>query len=441
MEEAEVSPGTNDATSKSRCCPVSQVTGHLEALSMNGEENDDSEEEILYAVGDYVGVGEDQLSFKRGEPLKILQKMSEHWWWAESKGNVGYIPVNHLTHNSFQQMCWQDDEYFGSYGKLKLHHEMLSDKPRTSAYQKAIKDNAHLMKDLVILDVGCGTGILSLMCAQYGQPKQVYAVEASDMADHTSEVVSSNHFSHVITVVHSYVEDLTLDQPVDLIISEWMGTLLLFEMMIESVLVARDKFLRPGGIVWPSAASLFLVPVSAAEQYSDSIDFWTAQYGFDLSCLKPLAFEEFLQKPNHSFILDRDNCLATETKLLELDISTLKVTGLEEMSRMFEFEITKSGMLHGFCTWFQVDFQGLAPEVETVSLNTGPDHDLTHWKQNLFLLDSGISVNEGDVLQGQAKIFRHSEWRRHLRFFVTFRHIRKQTGENVPYEKLFYVWR
>lgn len=59
-----------------------------------------------------------------------------------------------------------------------------------------------------------------------------------------------------------------------------------FEMMIESVLVARDKFLRPGGIVWPSAASLFLVPVSAAEQYSDSIDFWTAQYGFDLSCLK-----------------------------------------------------------------------------------------------------------------------------------------------------------
>ena len=56
---------------------------------------------------------------------------------------------------------------------------------------------------------------------------QVYAVEASDMADYTSEVVRTNKFSQVITVLHSYVEDLHLAQPVDLIISEWMGTLLL----------------------------------------------------------------------------------------------------------------------------------------------------------------------------------------------------------------------
>ena len=52
-------------------------------------------------------------------------------------------------------------------------------------------------------------------------------MEASGIADHTAEVVRNNSFSHVITVLHSYVEDLCLDQPVDLIISEWMGTLLL----------------------------------------------------------------------------------------------------------------------------------------------------------------------------------------------------------------------
>ena len=59
-----------------------------------------------------------------------------------------------------------------------------------------------------------------------------------------------------------------------------------FEMMVESVLIARDKFLRPGGTMWPSFASLFLVPVSAAEQYSECVEFWCDQYGFDLSCLK-----------------------------------------------------------------------------------------------------------------------------------------------------------
>ena len=94
-----------------------------------------------------------------------------------------------------------------------------------------------------------------------------------------------------------------------------------------------------------------------------------------LSAYRSLAFEEFLQKPNQSFTLSRDTCLATEVKLLELDIHTVKVTELEEITRAFEFRITRSGVLHGFCSWFQADFQGLAPDIGTRSLNTGPDHE------------------------------------------------------------------
>ena len=71
----------------------------------------------------------------------------------------------------------------------------------------------------------------------------------------------------------------------------------------------------------------------------------------------------------------RDDCLATESKLLELDINTVKVIDLEEITRPFEFHITKSGVLHGFCTWFQADFQGITPDVRTTFLNTGPDYE------------------------------------------------------------------
>ncbi|KAK7506716.1 hypothetical protein BaRGS_00002191 [Batillaria attramentaria] len=423
------------------CSSIDHVSELVDAVSINGAENGEADEEILYAIGDYFGVGEEQLSFERGDELKIIEKTTEHWWWAELRGQCGYVPANHLTYNSFQQIYWQDDEYFGSYGNLKLHHEMLSDRPRTLAYQRAIQDNAHLLKDKVILDVGSGTGILSLMCAKYGKPKQVYAVEASDIADYTTEVVQSNGLSHLITVLYSYVEDIVLDEPVDLIISEWMGTLLLFEMMIESVLIARDKHLRPGGMVWPSTASLYFVPVSAHDQYSESMDFWSEQYGFDFSCFKPLALKEFLHKPKHSHTLDRGDCLASETKLLELDVNKVSVIDLEEMTCPFEFHITKSGVLHGFCSWFQVDFQGLSSNVETTFLNTGPDFEETHWKQNLFLLDSGWTVEEGDTLRGQAKIVRHTEWRRHLRLIVSFIHLQAKSGQSKECEKQFHVWR
>ena len=48
-----------------------------------------------------------------------------------------------------------------------------------------------------------------------------------------------------------------------MILSEWMGTMLVFEYMIESVILARDRCLHDDGVMWPSTASLYLTPVSA----------------------------------------------------------------------------------------------------------------------------------------------------------------------------------
>lgn len=45
---------------------------------------------------------------------------------------------------------------------------------------------------------------------------------------------------------------------VDIIISEWMGYFLLRESMLDSVLAARDRFLAPGGAMYPSHARMYL---------------------------------------------------------------------------------------------------------------------------------------------------------------------------------------
>jgi len=52
---------------------------------------------------------------------------------------------------------------------------MLKDTVRTKTYQNVIYQNKFLFKNKVVLDVGAGTGILSLFCAKAGA-EHVYAV-------------------------------------------------------------------------------------------------------------------------------------------------------------------------------------------------------------------------------------------------------------------------
>lgn len=79
---------------------------------------------------------------------------------------------------------------------------MLKDRVRTLAYRSFIlhPSNAARFKDKVVLDVGCGTGILSMFAAQAGA-KKVYAVDASNVAFKAMRNVKANGFEGVIECV------------------------------------------------------------------------------------------------------------------------------------------------------------------------------------------------------------------------------------------------
>lgn len=132
---------------------------------------DNSDNNLMSALDDFLSSGKGQLSFKKHDTLRILQKTNDIWWWAELNGCYGYVPASYFV-DSDGQSSWQNEEYFGNYGNLKLHHEMLSDRPRNLAYMNAIICNSEYLRGKVILDVGCGTGILSMMCAKYADPKK-----------------------------------------------------------------------------------------------------------------------------------------------------------------------------------------------------------------------------------------------------------------------------
>ena len=77
---------------------------------------------------------------------------------------------------------------------------MIQDKVRTATYAKFILSNPDVFRDAVVMDVGCGTGILSLFAAKAGA-KRVFAIDASDIAEKATQIVKDNDLDNIITYV------------------------------------------------------------------------------------------------------------------------------------------------------------------------------------------------------------------------------------------------
>jgi len=144
----------------------------------------------------------------------------------------------------------------------------------------------------IVLDVGCGTGILSMFAVQAGA-SHVYAVDCSSIIDQSSKIIETNGFSDKITLIKAKMEDVELPvSSVDIIVSEWMGYFLLYESMLNTVLYARDKWLKKDGKVFPDKAVLYICAVEDGQMKKERIDFWDNVYGFDMSALGEVALRE-----------------------------------------------------------------------------------------------------------------------------------------------------
>lgn len=300
------------------------------------------------------------------------------------------------------------------------------------------------------------------------------------MAVHARKVMAANKVDHIVTVIQGAVEDIKLpieedhletddpehpDRVVDIFISEWMGYFLLRESMMDSLVRARDKFLKPAtGLMLPSHTTMYLAPVQDDEErkaglneYSATISDWTdfqettmQVYGVDMDILgkdfdreqkeyflwssrwRELPDEAVLAEPKAIKIVDMMTCTIEDSKGIALG---------DEMAK-FDFYIDgarNQGPVSGFAGWFTADFKSRtdegganAPKLLNPSfLSTGPENGYTHWGQQVFYFHSGIPLLPGETTRiiGDMEMYRTKENARLYHCKIRFTAERKKTKD------------
>ncbi|ORY85475.1 S-adenosyl-L-methionine-dependent methyltransferase [Protomyces lactucae-debilis] len=287
-----------------------------------------------------------------------------------------------------------DSYYFESYAYNEIHETMLRDAVRTDAYRDAVYGNKDLFNGATVMDVGCGTGILSMFAAKAGA-KHVYAIDNSSIIEKAQANAFENNLQDQITFIKGKVEDIKLPGgiKVDIIVSEWMGYALLYEAMLDSVICARDRFLKPEGLMMPSHIQLRVAGITDEEYWSDRTNYFNDVYGFKMNAMKEKQFDDILID-----YLTTSQVTSEAYTFKSLDLHTVTTESLNFSGR---FELQKATGLVGLLVWFDTYFGKTRDECKKLAemrqvdvkdvikehqgFTTGPHGASTHWKQAVLL--------------------------------------------------------
>ncbi|OJJ44269.1 hypothetical protein ASPZODRAFT_144840 [Penicilliopsis zonata CBS 506.65] len=343
--------------------------------------------------------------------MAVQKSMEEQLSVEETK--LGSAPKGASDKTKKSEVEEEESGYFTAYAYNAIHESMLKDAIRTDSYRDFVYENKHLFKDKVVLDVGCGTGILSMFCAKAGA-KRVISVDNSNIIEKAREIVYENGFGDVITCLRGKIEEVVLPvQQVDIIISEWMGYGLLFEAMFDSVIYARDRYLAPGGLMVPSHATLRVAPYADPDFFASHISFWDSVYGFNMASMRDKIYDEALVR-----VIKPSTIAGNSDVFLELPLHTIRV---DELSFLKDFQVTLGediDALDGFAVWFDIFFMPSSSSTVAreatpadmkkkgyVAFTTGPDGPETHWQQTILLFDrsvrQGVPLKKGQTIRGQ----------------------------------------
>jgi SAM-dependent methyltransferase len=272
-----------------------------------------------------------------------------------------------------------------TYARIANHGNMLFDATRNGVYERAIR--SAVGPESVVLDLGAGLGLHGLMAAGAGA-RRVYLVEPHPVVQIAPAVANRAGVGENIVVLQQRIEEAPLPEPVDVIVSVLTGNLLYSEDLLPSLFLARDRYLKPAGVMLPDRAQLCLAPVYAPDLHHKFVARWSepVMQRYDYAAGRGFAANEILWLARDESTAVRQ--LGEAAVAADVDLRTASSGDCVASGTCF---IERTDMCHGLLGWIRI-------RLHDEWLASAPDAPQVHWTPAMLPLDPPLPVQEGEQL-------------------------------------------
>lgn len=303
------------------------------------------------------------------------------------------IQKNKMLHSLFY-----DSGNLQHFRNLEPHEHMLADYIRLDAYVQGI--HRAVEPGHTVVDLGCGTGILSMFAAQRN-PKKIYAIDHTDIIDLARRVAQHNKVD-CIEFVKVNSRDFSLQGKADVIIHEQMGSFLLDENMVENLMDLKARVLKPGGRIIPAKFELYLEPVCLKRDHRLPFLWENNVSGVDYSFLKD---DEAYRRADHDGKVGGavhreprfengalEYYLCKPEPALGFDLDLISSESQLPRSGVVQKKVVRSGFVDGINIYFRATFD------HDIGFDTALNSPRTNWRAPLLRIPR-MALEAGDEIK------------------------------------------
>jgi protein arginine N-methyltransferase 1 len=258
---------------------------------------------------------------------------------------------------------------------------MIADRVRMDAYAEALR--RAVRPGSVVLDLGAGTGIFSLLACRFGA-RRVYAVEPSDAVQAGREIARANGFGDRIVFLQELSTRVSLPERADVLVHDIRGVLPFHQRIVPSLVDARERLLTPDAAMVPRGDVVRAAPVEAPETYGRMVEGWESEtcHGFDASPARRAVVNAWTRG---SFAAE--DLLAPAAEWARIDYRTVREP---DARGRLEWTAARAGTAHGFAAWFDADLG------DGIGYSTAPGGPALVYGTAFFPWERPVGVQAGD---------------------------------------------